>query len=129
MSQLQFFKDKLAYEIDPSDLIDALTNGEPIVIIDARKPDAFQRERIPGALNLPHREMNETSTASLNRSALHAVYCDGIGCNASTKGAYNLSKLGFYVKEVIGGLSSWKNDGFATEGEKAFAGQKIECAC
>lgn len=38
------------------------------------------------------------------------TYCDGIGCNGSTQGAYKLAKLGFHVKEMIGGLDFWIRD-------------------
>ena len=61
---------------------------------------------------------------------LYVTYCDGIGCNASTKGALSMARLGFKVKELIGGIEWWKFDGYATEGINANnAGQKIECAC
>lgn len=56
------------------------------------------------------------------------VYCDGIGCNASTKGALNMTRLGFQVKELIGGIEWWKFDGYTTRGTKA-GGVKVDCAC
>jgi len=45
------------------------------------------------------------------RSKVYVVYCDGIGCNASTKGAYKLARLGFRAKELLGGLDWWRRDG------------------
>ncbi|MGL5793595.1 MAG: rhodanese-like domain-containing protein, partial [Waterburya sp.] len=36
------------------------------------------------------------------------------GCNASTKGALAMTKLGFRVKELMGGLNWWKRDGHPT---------------
>jgi len=42
---------------------------------------------------------------------LAIVYCDGIGCNASTKGAYKLAGLGFRAKELLGGIDWWRGDG------------------
>ena len=39
-AQLQHYADKLAYEIDAWDLAEALRAGEPVVVIDARSPDA-----------------------------------------------------------------------------------------
>jgi hypothetical protein len=33
------------------------------------------------------------------------------GCNASTKGAYKLARLGFRVKEPLGGIDWWRRDG------------------
>jgi hypothetical protein len=35
--------------------------------------------------------------------------------NVSNKGAFRLGRLGFKVKELIGGLEHWKSDGFRTE--------------
>ena len=72
-------------------------------------------EHIPGAVSIPHREMNPKATAHLDGEALFVTYCDGIGCNASTKGALNMTRLGFRVKELMGGLDWWKRDGHPTE--------------
>ncbi len=36
-------------------------------------------------------------------------------CGASTKGALNMSRLGFHAKELMGGLGWWKRDGYKTE--------------
>lgn len=129
-AQLKHYENKLAFEMDPSDLFDALNNGEKVMVIDARKAFGFEAEHIPGAINIPHREMNAESTGYLDKEILYVTYCDGIGCNASTKGALNMTKLGFKVKELIGGIEWWKFDGYATEGTNGKnSGLKIECAC
>jgi rhodanese-related sulfurtransferase len=127
--QIKYYEDKLKYEMDPSDLFDAINTYQAIVVVDARKDFAYQKERIPGAINLPHREMNEETVNHLDRSKTYVCYCDGIGCNASTKGALNMTKLGFKTKELIGGLEWWKIDGYATEGTDAMKGLEITCAC
>lgn len=129
-AQLKHYENKLAFEMDPSDLFDALNNGEKVMVIDARKAFGFEAEHIPGAINIPHREMNTENTKHLDKEVLYVTYCDGIGCNASTKGALNMTKLGFKVKELIGGIEWWKFDGYATEGTNGKnSGLKIECAC
>lgn len=128
-AQITFYESKLAFEMDPSDLFEAFDSGEKIIAVDARKTFAFEFERIPSAINIPHREMNEQTTGHLNKEFLYVVYCDGIGCNASTKGALNMTRLGFKVKELIGGIEWWKLDGYATEGTQSSAGQKPGCAC
>ena len=116
--------------MDSSDLFDALSNDENIIPLDARKSFGFDAEHIPNAINIPHREMTEETTKHLDRNTLYVVYCDGIGCNASTKGALNMTRLGFKVKELIGGIEWWKIDGYATEGTEANGkGLKIACAC
>ena len=112
--QLQYYANKLAYEIDSWDLKTALDAGEDVVVVDTRSPEAFQLDHIPDALNIPHRTMSAETTARVNKDCLVVTYCDGIGCNASTKGALNMLKLGFRVKELLGGLDWWKRDGHAT---------------
>jgi rhodanese-related sulfurtransferase len=127
--QIEFYQNKLAFEIDPSDLFSALENKEGLIPLDARQPAGFENEHIPGAINIPHREMNEATTAHLDRTKVYICYCTGIGCNASTKGALNITRLGFKVKELIGGLAWWKFEGYATEGAKVSTGLPIDCAC
>ena len=92
--QIQHYQNKLNFEIDAWDLKVALDAGERVIVIDARSSSAFAVGHIPGAVNIPHRLMNEESTAHLDKSTWVVTYCDGIGCNASTKGALAMSKLG-----------------------------------
>jgi rhodanese-related sulfurtransferase len=129
-AQIKHYENKLAFEMDPSDLFDALNNGEKVIAIDARKAFGFEAEHIPTSINIPHRQMTIETTQHLDKEVLYVTYCDGIGCNASTKGALNMVKLGFKVKELIGGIEWWKFDGYATEGtNEKKDGLKIECAC
>lgn len=128
-NQISFYKQKLEFEMDSWDLFESINHGDEVVVIDARSADSYAIEHIPNAINLPHREMNEYTTKELDKSVLYVVYCDGIGCNASTKGALNMAKLGFKVKELIGGLDWWKRDGYQTKGEKANSGKSITCGC
>ena len=128
-NQVDFYEQKLRYEMDPSDLFHALENGEQFVPLDARQDFGYDREHIPNAINIPHREMNEETTRHLDKSLTYVCYCDGIGCNASTKAALKMTKLGFKVIELIGGIEWWKFDGYATEGTQAMEGQKLQCAC
>ena len=118
-AQLQHYANKLAFETDSWDLKTDLESGENIVVIDTRSPEAYQREHIPGAVNIPHRTMSGETTRFIDKDALVVTYCDGIGCNASTKGALNMTRLGFRVKELIGGLDWWKRDGHKTASGKA----------
>ncbi|MFW5640826.1 MAG: rhodanese-like domain-containing protein [Thermodesulfobacteriota bacterium] len=113
--QLRHYENKLAFETDSWDLKVALESGENVIVIDARSNEAYRKEHIPQAINIPHREMNEETTKNLDRTAVVVTYCDGIGCNASTKGALNMTRLGFRVKELMGGLDWWKRDGHQTE--------------
>ena len=128
-SQIAHYKEKLAYEMDSWDLYISLQNNENIVVVDARSKEAYDLQHIPGAVNLPHRSMSEVTTAALDKEKLYVCYCDGIGCNASTKAALKLAELEFHVKELIGGLDWWCRDGYATEGHEGKKGKKLVCGC
>ena len=114
--QVLYYKAKLEYEIDPSDLNEALGRGDKIHLVDTRKPEAYASSHLPGAVNIPYRTMNASTTAQLDKGALVVTYCDGIRCNGSTKGALNMVQLGFRVKELIGGLDCWRYDGYPVDG-------------
>lgn len=127
--------DTLRVHTDSWDLSVDLAAGCPdIVVIDARSRESYAAGHIPGAVSFPHREMSSQSTAALDRDKVYVVYCDGIGCNGSTKGAFKLSRLGFRVKELLGGLDWWRRDGHPVEagaepgaGERSAAGS-ASCA-
>jgi rhodanese-related sulfurtransferase len=129
-----FMLAKLSHHTDAWDVAEDLRRRvDDIVVIDARAEDYYLRAHIPGALNFPHRTMTEASTRQLDRSKTYVVYCDGIGCNASTKGAYKLASLGFRVKELLGGLDFWLRDGHPVASGTAAGSMadalQVECAC
>lgn len=109
--QVSHYQNKLDNEIDSWDLHEALKNNANIVVIDARSTQAYQREHIPQAISFPHRELTQENAAvRLDFAIQYVTYCDGIGCNASTKAALKLAQLGYQVKELIGGIEWWKRD-------------------
>jgi rhodanese-related sulfurtransferase len=123
--QAQFYAAKLEYEIDAYDLKEALERGDTVVVVDTRSAAAYAKRHIPGAVNIPHRTMTAATTAQLDKAALVVTYCDGIGCNGSTKGALNMVRLGFRVKELIGGMEWWLRDGYAAHGGET----AVSCGC
>lgn len=107
-----YLQHKLSYYTDAWDLAEDLARGEcAIVVFDARSPENYAAGHICGARSFPHSTISAQSTAALDRSKVYITYCDGIGCNGSTKAALKLAALGFQVKELIGGLDFWKRDG------------------
>ena len=125
IDQMDHYTRKLACEMDSWDVYVALCKSEPLVVVDGRSAEAYSKEHIPGSINLPHREICCQSTESLDKAITFVCYCDGIGCNASTKTALKLLTLGFQVRELIGGLDWWKRDGYATGGEVPQSGTEI----
>ncbi|WP_425286478.1 rhodanese-like domain-containing protein [Actinopolyspora xinjiangensis] len=109
---------------------DALAEGRDVVVIDGRSSESYEAEHIPGAVSIPHRSISQESLAALSKTPLYVAYCDGIGCNASTKTAVKLATAGFRVKELIGGLDWWKRDGHPTEGKAVQEHvHNAECGC
>jgi rhodanese-related sulfurtransferase len=127
--QIEYYQSKLEYEMDPWDLYHAMEKSKDVIPLDTRRTKAFENEHIPGAINIPHREMDEKSTSGLDKTKTYACYCKGNGCNASTWGALKMAKLGFRVKEVFGGLECWKADGYLTEGSHISREAEIICDC
>jgi rhodanese-related sulfurtransferase len=129
VNQNDFYKAKLDYETDSWDLSVALKKEDNVVVVDARSEEVYSLEHIPTAISFPHRTMTEESVRILDKSKVYVTYCDGVGCNASTKAAFNLTQLGFTVKELLGGLDWWKRDGYSTEGSNGESRQNIVCGC
>lgn len=126
--QILFYQAKLSYEIDSWDLSVMIKNTEKVVVLDVRSKGNYDAEHIEGAISLPHREITRESTAKFDKDTLFVTYCDGIGCNGSTKGALKMASLGFDVKELIGGIAWWKRDGHATS-KNMPENQKVKCGC
>jgi rhodanese-related sulfurtransferase len=106
----------LRHYTDPSDVHADLQAGcQAFVLLDARSAEAHAHRHIPGALSFPYRGMTAESVRRLPKDRLIVTYCDGVGCNASTKAALKLVGFGFQVKELMGGLDWWIRDGYGVE--------------
>lgn len=128
-----YFGAELAFEVDPDDLVRDIEAGhiDGYVIVETRAPEAFAQARIPGAVNLPYRDLTAESTKHLDRDVVYICYCESTNCNAATKGALKLAQLGFRVKRLSGGITSWIAAGYPVEGTAAggAAAPGIRCAC
>ena len=110
---LRHFAAKLRFETDCDDVHTAMRSPDPgFVLLDVRGPAAFARGHVPGALNLPRREMTEARMAAWARGTLFVVYCAGPHCNGADKAAATLAALGRPVKMMIGGWTGWLDEGF-----------------
>lgn len=108
---LDHFQRLLAYETDCSDVHAALAAGhEGFVVLDVRSPELYAAGHVPGAVNLPHRRINERNLATFPPDALFVVYCSGPHCNGADRGAVALARLGRKVKKMIGGITGWLDE-------------------
>ncbi|MET3653789.1 rhodanese-like domain-containing protein [Dyella japonica] len=113
---LAHFQARLGFETDCADVYYA-TNHEAkdFILLDVRTPTLYAAGHVPGALNLPTRTISEQRLAEYPADTLFVVYCAGPHCNGANKAAVKLAQLGRPVKEMIGGLTGWIDEGFGLE--------------
>ncbi|TPW78496.1 rhodanese-like domain-containing protein [Schumannella sp. 10F1B-5-1] len=108
---VEHFAARLRYETDPSDVAAALAADETFVLVDTRGHSSWHQGRIPGAVHLPTAEIDERAPREIPLGTPVVVYCWGPGCNGSTKAALRFSRLGYAVREMIGGFEYWAREG------------------
>lgn len=79
--------------------------GDKALLIDVRDEDKYKQNHIDGAINLPYRQILDKK-ASIPEDRVLVVYCDRGGLSMTI--ARYLSKKGFAVVNVIGGLRNYK---------------------
>jgi rhodanese-related sulfurtransferase len=110
------FAAKLTFETDCWDVHHALdqsvSHGADFVLVDVRCRDLFAEGHIAGALGIPWRELTAERLADHAPDTVFVVYCAGPHCNGSTNAALRLAELGRPVKEMIGGITGWLDEGY-----------------
>lgn len=113
---LAHFEQRLRVETDCADVHESMALGaSDFVLLDVRGPNAFARGHIPGAQNLPHATISPERMAEFPTDSLFVVYCAGPHCNGANRAAIRLARLGLPVKEMIGGVTGWQDEGFDLE--------------
>ncbi|MCO7580328.1 MULTISPECIES: rhodanese-like domain-containing protein [Pseudomonas chlororaphis group] len=128
---LMHFCNRLTFETDCSDVYSSQEAGEvDFVLVDVRGPEAFARGHVPGAINLPGHLLTVEQLADYPRDTLFVVYCAGPHCNGANKAAVKLAALEYPVKEMIGGVTGWLDEGFElSTGQPRSEGPDVSCAC
>jgi len=109
----EFFAALLFCQTDVSDVHATLAAGAPgLVLADSRSTQAWQQGRLPGAIHLPTAEIAARAAAAIPAGAMVVTYCWGPGCNGATRAALEYARLGYHVKEMIGGYEYWVREGF-----------------
>jgi rhodanese-related sulfurtransferase len=104
---------RLAFEADVSDVRADLQAGVPgLVVVDSRSEAAWAQGHIPGAVHLPTARIAELAAELVPAGATVVTYCWGPGCNGATRAALAFARLGYPVKEMIGGFEYWVREGF-----------------
>lgn len=109
----EHFARKLAFETDCWDVRESMQDAPDFVLLDVRGAAAYARGHVPGALNLPHREITAERMMAWPHDTLFVVYCAGPHCNGADKAALRLASLGRPTKVMLGGVTGWADEGFA----------------
>ncbi|MFJ2445798.1 rhodanese [Pseudomonas sp. S04] len=128
---LMHFSNRLTFETDCSDVFSSQEAGAvDFVLVDVRGPLAYQRGHLPGAINIPGRLITAGLLAGYPKDTLFVVYCAGPHCNGANKAAVKLAALEYPVKEMIGGVTGWLDEGFElSDTGAARAEVAIGCEC
>jgi ArsR family transcriptional regulator len=103
-------------ELEPvptGELLTRLRDGS-VVLLDVRPQDEYGLGHLPGALNIPLREL-ETRLGELPRDQEIVAYCRGPYCVLSFEAVAALRARGFRVRRFEEGFPEWKAAGLAVE--------------
>jgi len=104
-------------EITREELEAKLDRGEEVVLVETLGPRYYEDAHLPGAINMPHTEVDELAPKLLpDRSAEIVVYCSNSACQNSPRAARRLEALGYEnVFDYEEGKQDWIAAGLPTE--------------
>jgi rhodanese-related sulfurtransferase len=88
-------------------------HADDFVLLDVRSPEDYRHGHVAGAVNLPHGRITASNLAAYPDHITFVAYCAGPHCNGADHAAIRLARLGRLVKKMIGGVTGWKEEGFA----------------
>lgn len=105
-------------EISRDSLWQKIESSEEFVLVDALSPISFAGARLPGAINIPPRTVDEQAERRFpDRDTEIVVYCANPTCESSVEVAERLIELGYQnVLHYAGGKEAWREAGLPLEG-------------
>jgi len=103
--------------ISRSDLHERIAAGDPLTVVEALGPMYYDDAHLPGALNLPHDEVDALAATVLpDKDATVVVYCSNTACQNSVVASRRLEQLGYtHVLEYVEGKQDWIEAGLPVE--------------
>ena len=107
---------RMVQSISRDDLKARIDDGS-IAVIEALPAEYYEQGHLPGALNLPHDQVDDLAPRLLpDKSAAVAVYCANSACANSGLAADRLQELGYTQVFTYGpGKQDWADGGLPTE--------------
>lgn len=105
------------YIISTEALKTLMSSPSKRTVIEALPPKYYAAEHLPGAINIPHDEIQQAAPRLIpNKSEQVIVYCASSDCKNSHLAAETLRGLGYdNVYEYAEGKKGWKEAGFSFE--------------
>jgi ArsR family transcriptional regulator len=97
------------------------TRAGLVTVLDVRPADEFEAGHLPGAVNIPLKEL-EGRLAELDPSQEIVAYCRGPYCVLSFEAVASLRARGFRVRRLEDGLPEWRAAGLPVEAGRLQAG-------
>jgi rhodanese-related sulfurtransferase len=115
----------MSEKIDYEGLRELLDEGAQLVEVLPR--EEYAEEHLPGAINIPLKELDRDSAAQLDKARPVIVYCWDQLCDMSPRAAALLDRLGFErVYDYAASKVDYLARGLAREGEKADERRAVE---
>jgi len=110
-------------KITRDELKTKLDRGERVVLVEALPPKYFLDQHLPGAINLPHDQVDALAPALLpDKGAEIVVYCANAPCKNSGIAAQRLAELGYgRVRDYHEGKADWIAAGYPVQSGAAAA--------
>ncbi|MEJ2158088.1 MAG: rhodanese-like domain-containing protein [Desulfobacteraceae bacterium] len=114
-----------AKKIARDEIVKKIENKEPMVLVEALPAKYYRKEHLPGAVNIPHDEIERLAPELLtDRHAFIVVYCASPTCENSGIAANKLMEMGYTdVSQYEEGKQGWKEAGL-----KLVSGRRKEAA-
>ncbi len=93
----------------PSAEVVRLMNSDEAVVVDVRSPSDFNNGHIHGSINISHSQFAGRISELENKREKLLIVADQMGQHAGAVGKL-LSKQGFQVRRLNGGISGWRQD-------------------
>lgn len=117
LNAVDYFKAKLQFEGFPHQVHGIMNNGTTM-LVDVRPKDAYAKEHIKGAVNIPFDELPKR-LRELPKDKTIVTYCWNVTCPIAAKAALELAHKDYKVQELFGGIQAWREAGFEVEASGA----------
>jgi ArsR family transcriptional regulator len=109
-----YFRERDSLEpVSRDQLLDRMRDGD-VTLLDVRPEDEFAAGHLPGALNIPLRQL-ERRLAALPVEQEIVAYCRGPYCVLSFEAVAALRDRGFNVRRLEDGYPEWRAAGLPVE--------------